>query len=127
VQDGIKNRSFSLVDVRSPAEYTGELLSPPGLPETCQRGGHIPGARSIPWGKVCREDGTFKSVEELAALYQTVGINPDKPVITYCRIGERSSHSFYVLKYLLGYSEVRNYDGSWTEWGNLVGAQIERQ
>ena len=115
-----------LVDVRSPAEFSGEILSPPGLPETCQRGGHIPGARSIPWGKVCREDGTFKSQEELATLYGNAGIHPDKPVITYCRIGERSSHSWFVLKYLLGYPDVRNYDGSWTEWGNLVSAQIER-
>jgi thiosulfate/3-mercaptopyruvate sulfurtransferase len=117
---------FGLVDVRSPAEFSGEILAPPGLPETCQRGGHIPGARSIPWGKVCREDGTFKSVEELTALYQSLGIMPTKPVTTYCRIGERSSHSWYVLKYLLGYPDVRNYDGSWTEWGNLVNASIER-
>jgi thiosulfate/3-mercaptopyruvate sulfurtransferase len=126
VQASVKERAFGLVDVRSPAEYTGEILSPPGLPETCQRGGHIPGARSIPWGKVCREDGTFKSAEELAALYKGQGITPDKPVVTYCRIGERSSHSWFVLKYLLGYPDVRNYDGSWTEWGNLVSAPIEK-
>lgn len=126
VLKGSSNRSLNLVDVRSPAEFTGELLSPPGLPETCQRGGHIPGARSIPWGKVCREDGTFKSPADLLALYQGAGIKPDKPVVTYCRIGERSSHSWFVLKYLLGYPDVRNYDGSWTEWGNLVSAPIER-
>jgi len=120
------DRSAGLVDVRSPAEFSGELLSPPGLPETCQRGGHIPGARSIPWGKVCREDGTFKSASELAALYANAGILPNRPVFTYCRIGERSSHSWYVLKYLLGYPDVRNYDGSWTEWGNLVSAPIEK-
>ncbi|HNN98319.1 MAG TPA: sulfurtransferase, partial [Pseudomonadota bacterium] len=122
VLKGVSGRSLGMVDVRSPAEFTGELLSPPGLPETCQRGGHIPGARSIPWGKVCREDGTFKSASELAALYEAAGIKPDRTVVTYCRIGERSSHSWYVLKYLLGYPDVRNYDGSWTEWGNLVSA-----
>jgi thiosulfate/3-mercaptopyruvate sulfurtransferase len=119
-------RSHSLVDVRSPAEFSGELLAPPGLPETCQRGGHIPGAASIPWGTVCNADGTFKSRDELATIYENQGVTPDLPVITYCRIGERSSHSWFVLKYLLGYSVVRNYDGSWTEWGNLVGARIEK-
>jgi len=115
-----------LVDVRSGPEFTGEILSPPGLPETCQRGGHIPGARSIPWSKACNDDGTFKTFDELKALYQNEGITAAKPIIAYCRIGERSSHSWFVLKYLLGYSDVKNYDGSWTEWGNLVGAQIER-
>jgi thiosulfate/3-mercaptopyruvate sulfurtransferase len=126
VAAGSDRGAIGLVDVRSPAEYTGEILAPPGLPETCQRGGHIPGARSIPWGRTCREDGTFKTVEELKALYEGQGITPDKPVVTYCRIGERSSHSWYVLKYLLGYPDVRNYDGSWTEWGNLVNARIEK-
>jgi thiosulfate/3-mercaptopyruvate sulfurtransferase len=125
VQQALKTKSAALVDVRSPAEFTGELLSPPGLGETCQRGGHIPGARSIPWGKACNEDGTFKSPADLKKLYASEGVIPEKPVIAYCRIGERSSHTWYVLKYLLGYKDVRNYDGSWTEWGNLVGAPVE--
>jgi thiosulfate/3-mercaptopyruvate sulfurtransferase len=115
-----------LVDVRSPQEFTGEILSPPGLPETCQRGGHIPGAKSIPWGKACNEDGTFKSTEDLVALYGGQGVTPEKNVVAYCRIGERSSHTWFVLKYLLGFQNVKNYDGSWTEWGNLVGAPVER-
>jgi thiosulfate/3-mercaptopyruvate sulfurtransferase len=114
------------VDVRSPQEFTGEILSPPGLPETCQRGGHIPGARSITWSKACNDDGTFKTFDELKSLYQKEGIIGTKPVIAYCRIGERSSHSWFVLKYLLGFKDVKNYDGSWTEWGNLVGAPVER-
>jgi thiosulfate/3-mercaptopyruvate sulfurtransferase len=96
------------------------------LPETCQRGGHVPGARSIPWGKACNDDGTFKSAGELKALYAGEGIDGSKPVIAYCRIGERSSHTWFVLKYLLGFDNVTNYDGSWTEWGNLVGAPVER-
>jgi thiosulfate/3-mercaptopyruvate sulfurtransferase len=116
----------ALVDVRSPQEFTGEILSPPGLPETCQRGGHIPGARSIPWGKNCNDDGTFKSLDELKALYSAQGIAGDRPVIAYCRIGERSSLTWFVLKHLLGFKDVKNYDGSWTEWGNLVGAQVEK-
>jgi thiosulfate/3-mercaptopyruvate sulfurtransferase len=115
-----------LVDVRSPDEFTGRILSPPGLPETCQRGGHIPGAKNIPWAKVCHDDGTFKSAEELELLYSSEGVSPDRNVIAYCRIGERSSHTWFVLKYLLGYNNVMNYDGSWTEWGNLVGAPVER-
>ncbi len=121
-----QERAAQLVDVRSPQEFTGEILAPPGLPETCQRGGHIPGAKNIPWGKACKEDGTFKEVEELKQLYGGAGITGDKPVIAYCRIGERSSHTWFVLKYLLGYSNVKNYDGSWTEWGNLVAAPIEK-
>jgi thiosulfate/3-mercaptopyruvate sulfurtransferase len=126
VQSAQISATASLVDVRSPQEFTGEILSPPGLPETCQRGGHIPGARSIPWGKACNEDGTFKSYEELKALYGGEGVDGSKPVIAYCRIGERSSHTWFVLKYLLGYDNVTNYDGSWTEWGNLVGAPVEK-
>ncbi len=116
-----------LVDVRSPQEFSGELLHMPGYPqEGALRGGHIPGAKSIPWAKAAREDGTFKSADELKELYQSQGITPEKDVIAYCRIGERSSHTWFVLQYLLGYSKVRNYDGSWTEWGNLVGAPIEK-
>jgi thiosulfate/3-mercaptopyruvate sulfurtransferase len=126
VQSALSARAAALVDVRSPAEFTGEILAPPGLPETCQRGGHIPGARSIPWGKAVNEDGTFKSYDELRALYGGEGIDGSKPVIAYCRIGERSSHTWFVLKYLLGMNNVTNYDGSWTEWGNLVGAAVEK-
>src|SRR5215813_13681674 len=126
VQQASAARSSSLVDVRSPGEFTGEILSPPGLPETCQRGGHIPGARSIPWGKACNDDGTFKSADELQQLYGSEGVDGSKPVIAYCRIGERSSHTWFVLKNLLGHNNVTNYDGSWTEWGNLVGANVER-
>ncbi|HTM48402.1 MAG TPA: sulfurtransferase [Bryobacteraceae bacterium] len=126
VQAAVSAKSAGLVDVRSPAEFSGEILSPPGLPETCQRGGHIPGASSIPWGKAVNEDGTFKSYDELKSLYGAEGIDGSKPVIAYCRIGERSSHSWFVLKYLLGLKNVTNYDGSWTEWGNLVGAPVEK-
>jgi thiosulfate/3-mercaptopyruvate sulfurtransferase len=126
VQAANSARSASLVDVRSPQEFSGEILAPPGLPETCQRGGHIPAARNIPWGKVCNDDGTFKSYDELKALYGGEGIDASKPVIAYCRIGERSSHTWFVLKYLLGLEKTKNYDGSWTEWGNLVGAPVER-
>ena len=126
VQQAMKAKSAALVDVRSPQEFTGEILSPPGLPETCQRGGHIPGARSIPWGKNCNDDGTFKSMEELRSLYAAQGIMGDQPVIAYCRIGERSSLTWFALKHLLGFKNVKNYDGSWTEWGNLVGAPVEK-
>jgi thiosulfate/3-mercaptopyruvate sulfurtransferase len=126
VQQAVKNRSAVLIDVRSPQEFTGEILSPPGLPETCQRGGHIPGARNVPWGKACNDDGTFKSLQELQGLYGGEGVNGSSSVIAYCRIGERSSHTWFVLKYLLGVPNVVNYDGSWTEWGNLVGAPVER-
>ena len=115
-----------MVDVRSNDEFTGKILSPPGLPETCQRGGHIPGARNIPWAQVCNEDGTFKGYDELLALYAGKGITADKKIIAYCRIGERSSHTWFVLKFLLGFPNVTNYDGSWTEWGNLVGAPVEK-
>lgn len=126
VQKATLDKTVELVDVRSPQEFTGEVLSPPGLPETCQRGGHIPGASNITWAKACNEDGTFKSYDELKSLYEGEGITGTKPIIAYCRIGERSSHSWFVLKYLLGYMDVTNYDGSWTEWGNLVGAEIEK-
>jgi thiosulfate/3-mercaptopyruvate sulfurtransferase len=117
----------ALVDVRSPGEYKGELLHMPDYPqEGAVRGGHIPGAKSIPWARAVKEDGTFKSAEDLKALYENEGITPDKNVIAYCRIGERSSHSWFVLTYLLGFPSVRNYDGSWTEWGNSVGVPIEK-
>lgn len=116
-----------LVDVRSPQEFSGELLAMPNYPqEGAQRGGHIPGAVNIPWSKAVREDGTFKPADELRQLYESQGVTPDEEVIAYCRIGERSSHTWFVLKYLLGYPSVKNYDGSWTEWGNLVGAPIEK-
>ena len=118
---------FALVDVRSPAEYSGELLAPMNLPqEGAQRGGHLPGAANIPWSMAVREDGTFKSAEELRTLYEGKGITADKEVTAYCRIGERSSHTWFVLTYLLGYPSVRNYDGSWTEWGSLIGVPIEK-
>ena len=126
VQKSVAEGSHELVDVRSPDGFSGKILSPPGLPETCQRGGHIPGASNIPWAKACNEDGTFKSRDELDALYTAAGITGTKPVIAYCRIGERSSHSWFVLNYLMGLDNVTNYDGSWTEWGNLVGAAVER-
>jgi thiosulfate/3-mercaptopyruvate sulfurtransferase len=125
-QAASSTRSAALVDVRSAPEFTGEILAPPGLPETCQRGGHIPSARNIPWGKACREDGTFLPYDELKAVYAAEGIDGSRPVIAYCRIGERSSHTWFVLRYLLGLPGVTNYDGSWTEWGNLVGAPVER-
>ena len=116
----------SLVDVRSPKEFSGELLAPENLPqEGAQRGGHIPGAANIPWGQAVREDGTFKTADELRALYGSKGVTADQAVIAYCRIGERSSHTWFVLHYLLGYPNVRNYDGSWTEWGSLIAAPIE--
>ena len=117
----------ALVDVRSPGEYSGELLHMPDYPqEGALRGGHIPGAKNIPWAKAANDDGTFKSREELEALYGGQGITGDKDIIAYCRIGERSSHTWFVLTYLLGYDHVRNYDGSWTEWGNAVGVPIAR-
>ena len=126
VLKAIGGGKHALVDVRSPAEYNGEIMAPPGLPETAQRMGHIPGAQSVPWGQAVNEDGTFKSDEELKKLYESKGVTGAKDVIAYCRIGERSSHTWFALKYLLGYKNVKNYDGSWTEWGSMVGMPIER-
>jgi len=117
---------INLVDVRSPAEFTGEVIAPPGMNETAQRGGHIPGARSVPWAQAVQEDGTFKLYDDLKKIYEGKGVDLARNTIAYCRIGERSSHTWFVLKYLLGVKNVRNYDGSWTEWGNLVGAPIEK-
>ncbi|HSA75182.1 MAG TPA: sulfurtransferase [Candidatus Nitrosocosmicus sp.] len=127
VSNSINRDDRVMVDVRSPAEFSGEVTAPAEYPtEHAQRGGHIPGAKNIPWGKAVNEDGTFKSVEELTQLYQAKGVLPEKEVIAYCRIGERSSHTWFVLKYLLGYPNVKNYDGSWTEWGNMIGNPIEK-
>ena len=125
----ISRRKFQikLVDVRSPPEYNGEITAPAEYPiEHAQRGGHIPGADNIPWSNTLKEDGTFKSPEELSQLYLNKNIKPENEIITYCRIGERSSHTWFVLKYLLGYPDVKNYDGSWTEWGNIIGNPIEK-
>jgi thiosulfate/3-mercaptopyruvate sulfurtransferase len=118
----------ALVDVRSPAEFAGELLAPAALPqEGAQRAGHVPGAANIPWGQAVNEDGTFKRADELRELYAAKGITADRDVIAYCRIGERSSHTWFVLHELLGFERVRNYDGSWTEYGSLVGVPIEKE
>jgi len=116
----------NLVDVRSVDEFTGKVIAPAGMTETAQRGGHIPTAINVPWAKAANEDGTFKSYDELVKLYEGAGVRAGVDTVAYCRIGERSSHTWFVLKYLLGYPNVRNYDGSWTEWGNLVDAPIEK-
>ena len=127
VLSAVSAGNVSLVDVRAAAEYSGELLAPANLPqEGAQRGGHIPGAANIPWGQAVNEDGTFKSADELGALYKGKGIDGSRETIAYCRIGERSSHTWFVLTQLLGHQNVRNYDGSWTEWGSIVGAPIEK-
>jgi thiosulfate/3-mercaptopyruvate sulfurtransferase len=128
VRRALDKRDTVLVDVRSPKEFSGEVTAPAEYPmEHAQRGGHIPNANNIPWATAVNDtDGTFKSVEELRKIYETKGVTPDKDVICYCRIGERSSHTWFVLKYLLGYPQVRNYDGSWTEWGNMIGNPIEK-
>lgn len=121
-----KQAGHAMVDVRSPAEYSGEILAPPHLPqEQAQVPGHIPGAANVPWATAANEDGSFKSDDELAAIYGNVGVTGDKDVIAYCRIGERSSHTWFVLHEILGYPNVRNYDGSWTEYGSLVGVPVE--
>jgi thiosulfate/3-mercaptopyruvate sulfurtransferase len=116
---------IALVDVRSPAEFSGELIAPPGMSESAQRAGHIPGAASAPWAQTVNEDGTFKTADELRAHYDAKGVTADKDIVAYCRIGERSSHTWFVLHELLGYKKVRNYDGSWTEWGSVIGVPIE--
>jgi len=127
VLESIGGEGKALVDVRSPQEYAGDLLAPPGYEsEGAQRGGHIPTAQSIPWAQAVEDDGTFKDAAALADLYGAKGITPDRETIAYCRIGERSAHTWFVLRELLGYDDVKNYDGSWTEWGNLVGVPIER-
>ncbi len=124
VQQAIRSE-IPLVDVRSPEEFTGELIAPEGLQETAQRGGHIPGAKNVPTGTVLREDGRFLPPEELSALYADAGVTEDQSVITYCRVGERSAIAWFALTELLGFGDVKNYDGSWTEWGNTIRAPIE--
>ena len=127
VLQAVNSSSHALVDVRSPDEFSGALNAPPNLPqEGSQRNGHIPGAANIPWGQAVNEDGTFKSADDLSDLYGGKGVDGSRETIAYCRIGERSSHTWFVLSQLLGYDNVRNYDGSWTEWGSIVGAPIER-
>jgi thiosulfate/3-mercaptopyruvate sulfurtransferase len=126
VLETVRTRGRNLVDVRSVPEFKGEIIAPPGMPETAQRAGHIPGAINVPWSQAVNEDGTFKSPEALRELYDAAGLDPAKPTIAYCRIGERSSHTWFVLKYLLGLNDVVNYDGSWTEYGNLIGVPIEK-
>lgn len=127
VAAAVANKQAKLVDVRSVDEFTGKIIAPPGMSETAQRAGHIPGAANVPWSQAANEDGTFKSADALRQLYGGKGVTGEGEVISYCRIGERSSHTWFALKYLLGYPNVKNYDGSWTEWGNLIGAPIEKE
>ncbi|TYP93770.1 thiosulfate/3-mercaptopyruvate sulfurtransferase [Fodinibius salinus] len=126
VKEKLESDDFGLVDVRSPEEFNGEIIAPKGVKELSLRAGHIPGASNIPWSTAVNEDGTFKSKEELQEIYEQEGITPDKDIVAYCRIGERSAHTWLVLNELLEYPNVKNYDGSWTEWGNLINAPIER-
>jgi thiosulfate/3-mercaptopyruvate sulfurtransferase len=121
-----KDHTAGLVDVRSAPEFSGEIIAPPGMTETAQRGGHIPGAVNVPWSQAVNEDGTFKPYDELTSIYGAKGLDPGRETVSYCRIGERSSHTWFVLKYLLGFEDVRNYDGSWTEYGNMIDVPIER-
>jgi thiosulfate/3-mercaptopyruvate sulfurtransferase len=127
VLEAVGDQSYYLVDVRSVPEFTGEIIAPPGMTETAQRAGHIPGAVNVPWAQAVNEDGTFKSADDLAALYGGKGVDKKKDIIAYCRIGERSSHTWFVLKYLLGFDTARNYDGSWTEYGNLIDVPIVKE
>jgi thiosulfate/3-mercaptopyruvate sulfurtransferase len=127
VEKALKAKKVGLVDVRSKPEFVGEIIAPPGMTETAQRAGHIPGAKNVPWSQAVGPDGTFKSYDELRQLYQGAKVvDGASEIIAYCRIGERSSHTWFALKYLLGVKKVKNYDGSWTEWGNLVGAPIAK-
>jgi thiosulfate/3-mercaptopyruvate sulfurtransferase len=127
VLDAARTAAQNLVDVRSPDEFTGKIIAPPGMSETAQRAGHVPGAKSVPWSTAVQSDGSFKGAEDLYEVYVVkAGLDPTKPTIAYCRIGERSSHTWFVLRYLLGFEHVTNYDGSWTEYGNLIGVPIER-
>jgi thiosulfate/3-mercaptopyruvate sulfurtransferase len=127
IKEILARNGQNLVDVRSPDEFNGKIIAPPGMSETAQRAGHIPGAANVPWSTAVNPDGTFKSADELETIYvEDRGVDPDRPTVAYCRIGERSSHTWFVLKYLLGLEGVRNYDGSWTEYGNLIGMPIER-
>ena len=127
VMKAVEASSHNLIDVRSPDEFTGKVIAPPGMTETAQRGGHIPNARSVPWATAVNPDGTFKSIEDLEEIYlKNAAVDPGRDTIAYCRIGERSSHTWFVLSYLLGLKNVRNYDGSWTEYGSMVGLPIEK-